>query len=352
MDEFRTKTRIIEPVDAGQLAWLAAFLRPLGLSVETDLDLSVVVEDAGLAVATASLAGDVVKCVASLPEWENSGAAAKAVAAVIAEAEGRGLSRLFVYTKPAYRSVFAGMGFRCLTTVETGTTEGVSLMEQGRPAFEDWLAALAGQLPGRQADAAVVVNCNPFTDGHRWLISRAAEQCSRLLVLVLAGERSSFPAAVRLRLVQEGTADLANVTVASGDAYCVSAATFPAYFLKQKSQAAALQARLDASLFASRIAPALGIRRRFVGTEPFCEVTRAYNQALAAVLPDHGIGLVELPRLEHQGRAVSASGVRAALQQGDIEAACRLVPESTARWLRSAEALPVLAKIRSGSGRH
>jgi [citrate (pro-3S)-lyase] ligase len=173
-----------------------------------------------------------------------------------------------------------------------------------------------------------------------------------LLVLVVAGDRSSFPAAVREKLVRSGTADLGNVVVASGGSYCVSGATFPAYYLKQKSAAAELQAALDATLFASRIAPAFGIRKRFVGTEPYCQVTSTYNRAMAAILPGYGVELVTIPRKEQKGEAISASRVRAALHDGKLDLAATLVPPTTAAWLRSAEATPILERIRTGSGRH
>lgn len=353
MDDFRTHTRIIDPVGPHEREWLAGFVAPMGLGVEDDILLTVIVEDAGQPIATASLAGDVIKCVAVVPEYDGEGAAARATSAVIAEAEDRGIRRQFIYTKPSNRAIFEGIGFRPLAMVDTAdTAEGVLLLERGHPDFSAWIHATASVLPDGQADGAVIVNCNPFTLGHRWLVEQAAAACDRLLVLVLAGDRSSFPGAVRLHLVREGTADLSNVTVASGDAYCVSGATFPSYYLKEKSRAAELQAALDATLFASAIAPALGIRKRFVGSEPYCPVTGAYNQALAAVLPRHGVELVQFERMERDGRAVSASAVRACLRNGDLDGACSLVPPTTAAWLRSDEASVVIKRIQAGDGRH
>ena len=226
------------------------------------------------------------------------------------------------------------------------------LLESDPRAFEAWADAIKASLPGGKADGAAVVNCNPFTLGHRYLLERAAAACKTLLVLVVAGDRSSFPGSVREALVRAGTADLGNVVVASGGSYCVSGATFPAYYLKEKSEAAELQARLDAELFASRIAPAFGIERRFVGTEPYCQVTAAYNRAMEAVLPRHGVELVEIPRAETGGAAISASAVRQAIRDGDLERVARLVPATTMDWLRSSEATLVIESIRAGSGRH
>jgi [citrate (pro-3S)-lyase] ligase len=358
LDEFRVRARILDPLTTADREKLRGFLAPLGLDFEDDIELSAAVEDNGTLVATASLAGDIIKCVGVLPGREGEGAAARAVSTIIAEAHARKRNRLFIYTKPGNRVIFEDLGFVTLAEVDHAADQrdGVTLLENDPHAFDSWVQAIRKRLPSGTADSAVVVNCNPFTLGHRYLIESSAAACAEtggtLLVLVVAGNRSSFPGDVREALVRSGTTDIGNVTVASGDAYCVSGATFPAYYLKKKSGAADLQAELDATLFATRIAPELGIRRRFVGTEPYCAVTSAYNKALAAVLPANGIELVTIKRAERDGVAISASAVRSALRDGDLERAAALVPPSTAAWLRTPEAAAVLERIRTGDGRH
>lgn len=362
MDEFRVRTRIIDPVGSDDRTVLRSFLAPLGLDFEDDAELSAFVYEGDTAIASASLAGDVIKCVGVLPGREGEGAAARAVSAVMDEARAKGRQKLFVYTRPKNKSIFESLGFTVLAAVGTdyavapdgsGVADGgVMLLESDPRAFGDWADDIRLTLPGGKADGAAVVNCNPFTLGHRYLIERAAAACTTLLVLVVAGDRSSFPGAVREALVRAGTATLGNVVVASGGSYCVSGATFPAYYLKEKSQAAELQASLDAELFASRIAPAFGIKKRFVGTEPYCQVTAAYNRAMAAVLPRRGVELVELARAESGGAAISASAARAALKDGDLARVAALVPATTLDWLASPEAVPVITAIRTGSGRH
>jgi len=365
MDEFRVRTRIIDPVGSDDRIVLRSFLAPLGLDFEDDVELSAFVYEGDAAIASASLAGDVIKCVGVLPGREGEGAAARAVSAVMDEARAKGHQKLFVYTRPKNRSIFESLGFTVLAAVSpdfsragtelegtAGTEGGVMLLESDPRAFGNWANAIRLSLPGGKADGAAVVNCNPFTLGHQYLLERAAAACRTLLVLVVAGDRSSFPGAVREALVRAGTATLGNVVVASGSSYCVSGATFPAYYLKEKSQAAELQASLDAELFASRIAPAFGIQKRFVGTEPYCQVTAAYNRAMATVLPRHGVELVELARTEADGAAISASAVRAALKDGDLARVAALVPATTLDWLVSPEAAPVIKALQTGSGRH
>jgi [citrate (pro-3S)-lyase] ligase len=163
---------------------------------------------------------------------------------------------------------------------------------------------------------------------------------------------SAFPFDVRMRLVREGTADLANVRVLDTSRYAVSAITFPAYFLDAADDVATVQADLDVLLFARRIAPFFHIRQRFFGTEPFCGTTRAYNEAMQRILPMLGVAAVEVPRLEGASGAISASSVRAALRRGDRAALEALVPETTLAFLLSDEARAVRERLSASEGRH
>jgi [citrate (pro-3S)-lyase] ligase len=152
--------------------------------------------------------------------------------------------------------------------------------------------------------------------------------------------------------VREGTRDLAGVTVLDTGPYAVSAVTFPAYFLKAADPVVELQLELDLAVFGQRLAPALGVTRRFVGTEPGCATTAAYNAAMRRVLPPLGVEPVELPRREAGGRPISASTVRAALARGDEAALPALVPPTTLEYLLSDEGRAVRARLGGGNGRH
>lgn len=338
------------------------FLAARGLDPEGDVDLSVLVSYDGRLAATASLAANVVKEVAVDPSLEGEGLAAVAVSRVVSEAHALGRTLLRVFTSPKNEAVFVSLGFKRLA-VSGGDAV---LLESDPRAFGRWAAGAAeevarqaaepavssGGTPRRCRTGAVVVNCNPFTLGHRSLIERAAESCGRLIVFVLEADKSSFPAAARLRLVREGTADLGNVAVIPSGPYLISEATFPTYFLKEKSRATEIHARLDVSLFAARIAPAFGIEARFMGTEPYCEVTNLYNSLMKEILPRNGIAAEELPRVEAGGSAISASSVRAALKLDDWAALEALVPRTTLEYLRSPEAAAAIDRIKAGRTRH
>ena len=160
-------------------------------------------------------------------------------------------------------------------------------------------------------------------------MEEAAKQCDFLYLLVVSEDKSAVPAADRRAIVEAAVGDLPRVAVAGTGRYLISSATFPAYFLKEKAAAGAVWTDLDIAVFL-KLAAALGITRRFVGSEPFCPVTAAYNAAMAASLPREGVALVELPRLEREGAAVSATAVRQLLAQGRWREIQPLVP--AAAW--------------------
>ena len=177
--------------------------------------------------------------------------------------------------------------------------------------------------------AAVVVNCNPFTKGHRRLIEYAAGMSEWLYVFVVEEDRSEFTFDERFALVEAGTADLPNVTVIPSGEFIISSFVFPDYFNKDTLNGSCIapDTDLDLLIFAIKIAPAMAITRRFVGEEPFDAVTRAYNENMKRILPEWGIEVEEMPRLSLQGQIVSASAVREAAKRGDFESVRALVPQ-------------------------
>ena len=157
---------------------------------------------------------------------------------------------------------------------------------------------------------AIVMNANPFTLGHRWLVEKAAGLCELLYVFVVEEDSSDFPFQVRKQLVIEGTRDLENVAVCDSGPYMISAATFPTYFIKDKGMVSGIYTELDLKIFADVIAPYFHIRSRFVGSEPLCAVTQFYNEAMKNQLPAKGIMVYEIFRKEVGGVPISASLVR------------------------------------------
>lgn len=200
--------------------------------------------------------------------------------------------------------------------------------------YVEGVRALCPPLPPGQTAGAIVMNCNPFTNGHRKLIEQAAHEVDRLYILVVEEDRSVFPFAVRFEMVKAGTADLANVVVAPSGRFVISSLTFPEYFMKDYVKEKDFDVSGDVRTFCERIAPPLGITIRFAGAEPFDPVTANYNRSMAELLPQYGLRFREIPRYAtDDGRTISATEVRRLLSAGDFAALSSFVPETTLRTL-------------------
>jgi [citrate (pro-3S)-lyase] ligase len=192
--------------------------------------------------------------------------------------------------------------------------------------------------PGDLPVSAIVLNCNPFTRGHLYLIETAARASKLLRLFVVSENKSEFPAGDRYRLVKEGCARLGNVLVHETGPYLVSQATFPDYFFKERLKgdpagAAKINTALDLAVFAKCFARPLGIQKRFVGTEPLDALSAVYNSQMKEILPGYGIAVEEISRLEYGNTVISASRVREYFHKGDMESIRLLVPETSYAYL-------------------
>jgi [citrate (pro-3S)-lyase] ligase len=319
-----------------------------GLSFEDGCDDVVGIHDEGRLVATAARAGYVLKMFAIDEAWQGGDTLGQLVTALADLARRAGHDALFVYTRPAQAPSFQACNFRLLLTCgEVALLEYGGGLDRYLDGYRHFREALSGRdaRPGAEA-GAVVINGNPFTLGHQSLVEHAAARLKRLYLFVVREDRSVFPFDVRYKLARDGIAHLRNVVLLDTSRYAVSAGTFPSYFLRHHDEASRLQMEVDARLFGAHLAPAFGIARRFVGEEPFCETTRAYNDVLARVLPEYGVALDVVPRSGDQEGAFSATRVRAALAAGDWEAAARAVPRTTLAFLRSREGAAILRRVR------
>lgn len=332
-----------------------AFLAANGLRL-APLDRYVVVtrdEDGDEILAGGGLDGNVIKCVAVSESARSEGLMNILVSRLIAIAREEGRESVKAFTKPENEGIFKSLGFALIAS-----SPNAILMENGRgglPEYRKYLASLAR--PGR--NGAIVMNANPFTKGHRYLVEQAASLVDNLYVIVVREDRSRFPYAERKAMIEAGCAGLDNVVVCEGSDYAISAATFPTYFLKKLDDATDTQIALDLDLFVNHIAKPLGVTVRFAGSEPEDALTRRYNELMAEILPgtsvavvrqDHQpdpelvegsavrqarrpIDFVEIPRLEQNGKPLSATSLRRALDKGNLKEAMEYIPESSIPYL-------------------
>ncbi len=177
---------------------------------------------------------------------------------------------------------------------------------------------------------AIVMNCNPFTNGHRYLIEYAKRKVDRLYIFVLKEDKSFFKYEDRFLMVKNGTKDLKNVIVISSGQFMISALTFPEYFMKDYVKEKNFDVSADLEIFCEYIAPPLNIKVRFAGEEPFDPVTKNYNENMTKILPKYGMDFCEIPRLTTDtGEVVNATEVRRLLKNKDFEQIGKYVPKST-----------------------
>lgn len=177
---------------------------------------------------------------------------------------------------------------------------------------------------------SIVMNCNPFTKGHRYLIEYAAKRVERLYIFVVQEDKSFFTFEDRLEMVKKGTADLSNVVVVSSGKFIISSLTFPEYFMKDYVKEKNFDVSMDVETFCKYIAPPLSIKKRFAGEEPFDPVTLNYNENMRRILPNYGMEFCEIPRFAlDEKRVINATEVRRLLKERDFDSIKEYVPEST-----------------------
>lgn len=253
----------------------------------------------------------------------------------------RGNLHLFLYTKCSSAKFFGDLGFYEIARIE----DQIVFMENRKDGFSSYLDNLARSRVEAPKVAAIVMNANPFTLGHQYLVEKAAAENDLVHLFMVSEDASLFPYAVRKQLIQEGTRHLSNLQYHDSGPYIISQATFPSYFQKDAEAVIASHANLDLAIF-TKIAHRLGITVRYVGEEPTSVVTGLYNQVMQQRLPEAGIQCIVVHRREEQGQVVSASTVRKALQEGNWALVREQVPATTLEFLQSEAARPILERIR------
>ncbi len=302
------------------------FLAKSGLRLDDDIDYyaGVFAVDGDEILAGAGLAADVMKGVAVSEQLRETGMSAQLISHLVSEAAARGVHSVKVFTKPENRAIFESMGFTTIARAPKAI-----LLENGH-GLRDYCASLALLAQGKPSRRGVIVmNANPMTIGHQYLVEEALRKVEHLFVIVVKEDRSRFAYAERLAMVRAGLAGMERVTVVEGSSYAISAATFPTYFLKEITDATDTHITLDLDLYARHIAPALQAEMRFVGSEPVDALTARYNTLMREQLPAHGIAVIEVPRVTDNGIAVSASQVRVLLDGGLLAGIARRVPATT-----------------------
>lgn len=307
---------------------ITAFLEGFGLKYESDADRTLYMEEDGKIVATVSACKYIIKCLAVDPAFRSENLAGQLVGEIIKRFHDEGVFYYQVFTKPEYLNLFISLGFRPLVQ-----TEKVVVLEGGDGTIYDAIQAMKVQIKYTLgADCAqknsgvgcVVINGNPFTNGHLKLVEHAAAKHKYVLVFVLEEEGSYFTFKERYTMAYLATKPYGNVLVLPSSKYIISKATFPGYFLKTVDDTTYEYAKYDALIFLTYFMPQLNIAKRYVGEE-VSDYMRLYNQTLCEVLGDK-IEVVE--RFKEDGEVISASTFRKLIKEGKRAEAFALIPKT------------------------
>ena len=328
----------LHPTIPRQRRQIEMFLQTNGLRYDdVDYYAAIVDESSDEMIAGGGLKGSVIKCVAVADGHKGEAVANVIVSHLIAKANAEGCQCVKLYTKPANRQLFESLSFRLIAEspnailMETGVGGIEKYSEELRVKSEELKNDESVVSNARKPIGVIVMNANPFTLGHRFLVEQSSELVERLYVVVVREDCSMFSYNERKAMVSQGVRDIGNVVVVDGSDYAVSAATFPTYFLKQLSDATDTQIILDLDLYRRRIATALGATIRFFGSEPTDPLTRRYNELMHQQLGEEHVH--EIQRKQQEGSAISASRVRKAMMKGCLWDAIQLVPPTTIPYI-------------------
>lgn len=347
MESVEFMVELVDLSDDEQRQSVESLLAESGIGLDEKPDLTLALLDSGELAATGSITGNTLRSIAVRSRYKGGNCFNVLIGHLLDVLYHKGIHPVFVFTKPDAVPSFLRLGFYTVAK-----SDEVALLENSPTAFQQYLDHLSESKVTEEPAAGIVMNANPFTRGHLYLVETACRENAHVHLFVVSSEASSFPYEVRYQLIRDGTSHLKNLTLHAGGNYIISAATFPRYFIREADDVSRIQAELDLRLFGGRIAKVLGITRRYVGEEPYCMTTRLYNETMKRILPEYGIEVREISRLEDPDGAISASRVRNGIRQDDLEHLDDLVPDSTYEYLRSEEFKQLKERIINGNKKH
>jgi len=329
------------------------FLRNLGFDYNpNEVDLTMILYNLNDEfIGTGSVRKKTLKFVAVSPKFRETTAFSQIVT-FLTNNILENYKQCFVFTKPETSSRFISLGFSHIATAEPL----FSVLEFGYETIKNYQEYLKENKVKTKTDqiASIVVNCNPFTIGHQYLIEKAAAENELVYLFVVSENLSVFPFELRWKMIKNGISHLKNVVMLSTGSYIVSGAIFPNYFLNQEESChiSEKQAEIDVKIFSEYIAPILNIKKRYIGTESYCLTTAAYNNAMKQILPKKDIEVIEVKRISKNGigNFISASKVRKAIKNDDMQSVIDFLPPVTKDFLLSDDSLKIKDKIIKGKG--
>lgn len=304
-----------------------------GLSVDQDITETIMILDEDQnCIATGSIYQNVIKMIAVAKNHQGENLTAVIISELILRLNQKGIYKYFIYTTKENKIFFINLNFKVIIE-----TNDVVLLENNINTITETLNHLKKQLPKMEGTiGAIVMNCNPITLGHRYLIEKVSKLEDHVIIFLVMENRSVFPYEIREKLVKESVKDLKNVYVLPSTTYIISQMTFPTYFLKELSLKSKIHMTLDISIFKTYFFPIFNITHRYTGSEPLDPMTDSYNETMRDILKEKWI---MIPRLQIKNTFVSASLVRRLASEKKFDELKSYVPDATYQFLISKEGL-------------
>ncbi len=324
---------------------LISFLKKHDFEYEYDITYSILVYDEDKLVATSSLANNVMKCFLVIKEYTNQNITNLMFSHLVNYMSQLNIFHYFVYTIPRNELIFTSLNMKTIVmTMNTVLLEGGDEIINVLTNLRDEYALSDNK------KAAVMINANPMTLGHLYLIETASKENKEVLVFVVSEDLSSFPFLDRFEIIKSATSYLKNVTVLPTLSYLVSKITFPKYFLKEDQLIKDEQTLIDVLVYKQYYEKIFNINIRYLGEEPFSFNTNKYNQVLKTYLGSH-VKIIKRKKIGE--KIVSASLVRKLLKENNTEEIKKYVPLATYEYLVSEKGQLVVKRIKEHSlGRH
>ena len=307
------------------------FLAENQLKFRQDVDYTFYAEEDGEIVGTVSIFGNLIMQLAVDKKVRGENLALKLVDYAIGVLRENKIYGYRVFTKPEYKDLFVSLGLKVLVSSDNFVS-----LEGGESSILETLKGLKTKITMELGaiypnSGAIVLNGNPFTEGHLGLIEHALKFHEKVLVFVLEEDLSYFTFKERYSLAFLATRCYSDrVCVLPSTSYVVSKSTFPDYFYKTEDQTTKAFAEYDALIFKNYFMRELGISKRYFGSESLGYM-KTYNEQMKTVL-DSSAEIVE--RFKLSGQQISAKTVRNYIQNGEVDKALELVPQSTRAVLK------------------
>lgn len=333
-DEINIKSKI-------DIEEIRAFLEGFGVTYDFP-QKTFVIREKGKIISSGSADNNILKYFFTDPAYKGEGTISLIYNSLLRYLLESGFHSYFVFTNPKNKKIFESLGLKVVYN-----TEDVSLLEGGFYNYSKWIEKIKKDLKTKKGKrGAIVMNCNPLTLGHKYLIEKAMERVDNLLIFLVQEDRSIFPFNDRWNILKEEFGQDERIDLIGSGPYIISSVTFPTYFLKEEDDKLDIYTKLDAGIFAGKIAKDLQVDIRFLGTEPFDRLTQAYNKNLKIILDKAGIDLEIIDRKKIDDKIISASKIRGLLKGNRESEAFSLLPQSTIKFLKSEKGLDIIGKMK------